>query len=225
MGRGRRATIEPTRDPSLPSPLPRTRGPRMSLDADSPAVAADGKTHVASSRATQLPIQQIGDAFDRCSGRLLQSLIARGATRSEAQEIVRRTFEQALSMKMAGSASVLDRYLFGATRDLAATLFKNRGTRQLNDVLPNSESIPERPMERERYEVLQRVIQELPAKCQMTLRLRIWNELSYPEIVARFSTLGIEINERTLRLYVRQGLERCRREIVASEGRRQRERG
>jgi DNA-directed RNA polymerase specialized sigma24 family protein len=187
--------------------------------------------HVASSRATQLHIQQIGDAFDRCYGRLLKSLVARGATRSEAQEIVRRTFEQALSMKTAGSASFLDRYVFGATRDLAATLFKNRATRQLSDVLPNSGSIPERPsteafwMERERYEVLQRVIQELPAKCLMTMRLRIWNELSYAEIVARFSTLGIEINERTLRLYVRLGLERCRREILASEGRRQRERG
>jgi DNA-directed RNA polymerase specialized sigma24 family protein len=203
----------------------------MSLDFDPPAVAADGEMHVASSRATQLHIQQIGDAFDRCYGRLLKSLVARGATRSEAEEIVRRTFEQALSMKMAGSASFLDRYLFGATRDPAATLFKNRATRQLNDVLPNSGSIPERPsaeafwMERKRYEVLQRVIQELPAKCQMTMRLRIWNELSYPEIVARFSTLGIEINERTLRLYVRLGLERCRREILASEGRRQRERG
>jgi DNA-directed RNA polymerase specialized sigma24 family protein len=73
-------------------------------------------------------------------------------------------------------------------------------------------------MEHERLQTLQSVLEALPPRVRMALRLRFWDELSYAEITARFREKGVVVNERTIKRWVARGLECCREEIESQEG-------
>lgn len=71
----------------------------------------------------------------------------------------------------------------------------------------------------ERSEILQRAIGGLRPLCRMALILRVWDELPYEAIVARFAANGVNLTERTIRQYVAQGMECCRKAILDAEAR------
>ena len=51
----------------------------------------------------------------------------------------------------------------------------------------------------------------------MAFVLRVWDELTYDEIVRRFADIGVEITVRTAQRYVAAAFEECRRSILAAE--------
>ena len=186
--------------------------------------ARETERPVASAQSGDLHRPAMGELLCRNDGRVLKYLIARGATASEAQEIWEAASKQLLSLEdHPRSVSSFDDYLFRTVRNVALNRFRHPAKWQRENLLSSSESTeglsPELfQIERQRQDLLRRVVQDLPARCRMALVLRIRDSLSYAEIVVRFADQGIEIGESALRGYVRMGLERCRREILAAEG-------
>jgi RNA polymerase sigma factor (sigma-70 family) len=72
-------------------------------------------------------------------------------------------------------------------------------------------------VEDQRHELLEQAIAGLPPRCRLALTLRMWDELSYAEILSHFASKGIIVNERTVRRWVAYAIEQCREKISRAE--------
>lgn len=175
------------------------------------------------SRAPDEHARRIAELFDRYHSRLVKSLAARTRSWEEARDIASQAFTELLALERPASIGFFGAYLYKTARNLATNHLIRRSMRKRNDCLAGSEPARTSPspeplcLENERHVVLQRAIAGLPAHWRKALVLRVWDELSYPEIVGRFAASGLELNERTIRRYVASAFEHCRREILAAE--------
>jgi DNA-directed RNA polymerase specialized sigma24 family protein len=72
-------------------------------------------------------------------------------------------------------------------------------------------------MQQQRVKVLAAAIERLRPTRKMVLKLRMWDELPYTEIEARFAADGVVVNERTLLRWYADALKELRRAILAAE--------
>jgi DNA-directed RNA polymerase specialized sigma24 family protein len=72
-------------------------------------------------------------------------------------------------------------------------------------------------MQQQRIKVLSTAIESLRPTRRMVLRWRMWDELPYAEIEARFAAEGVSVNERTLLRWYAEALKDLRQAILAAE--------
>lgn len=161
--------------------------------------------------------------FERYHGKLVKSLAPKTRSWDEARDIAAQAFAELLALDKPGTVSFLGAYLYRTARNLAANRFRNQAVRRKKEPIVGYEPIraslsPEPEWtDLERLDILRRAIEHLTPRCRMALVLRVWHELSYDEIVARFAAAGVVLNVRTIERYVAQAIDQCRNELQAAE--------
>jgi RNA polymerase sigma-70 factor (ECF subfamily) len=167
--------------------------------------------------------EHIADLFNRYHAGLVRSLAARTRSWDDARDLASQAFTELLALERPASVGSFGAYLYGTARNLATNHLIRQAMRLRKDRLAGYESEQVSPSPEpmvavlQRHALVQRALQRLPANWRMALILRVWDELPYREILARFADDGIEVTERTARRYVAAALEQCRREILAAE--------
>jgi RNA polymerase sigma factor (sigma-70 family) len=165
--------------------------------------------------------QPIAALFARYHGKLVKSLVARTRSWEEARDIASQAFVEVLSQQP-GTVNFLGSYLYRTARNLAINRLTHEAVRKCKEPIigyePELHPSPE-PMwvQNEQWAVLRRTIGELSPRLRMALVLRIWDELSYDEIVARFAAAGVKLSTRTVQRYIAESFEHCRRAILMAE--------
>ncbi|MGH8139514.1 MAG: RNA polymerase sigma factor [Steroidobacteraceae bacterium] len=200
------------------------------MTAESEGSAAEAGTQDTGEPAPSPPVtgeehaKRIAELFHQYHCKLVKSLVARTRSWEEARDIASQAFAELLALERPGSVGFYGAYLYRTARNLATNHLIRRSMRRRKDSVAGCDPAWTSPapepscVEGERHAVLQRAIKGLPAHWRTALVLRVWDELSYEEIVDRFAASGVELNERTIRRYVASAFERCRREIQAAEG-------
>lgn len=166
--------------------------------------------------------EPIADLFKQYHGKLVKSLVARTGSWEEARDIASQAFAEVLAQR-SGTVSFLGPYLYRTARNIAINRLAHEAMRQRKTPIvgynPEEPPSPE-PVwaEREQLVVLQRAVEELAPRLRMAFVLRIWDELPYEEIAARFAAMGIKLNIRTLQRYVAQAFDHCREAVLSAEG-------
>lgn len=167
--------------------------------------------------------QRVADLFRRYHAGLVRSLAARTQSWDEARDLAAQAFTELLALKRPESVGFFGAYLYRTARNLTTNHLIRRALRQRKDRLAGiaSEQISPSPeplvSEQQRHALVQDTLQRLPAHWRMALILRVWEGLSYQEILARFAHEGVALTERTARRYVAAALDQCRRELLGKE--------
>jgi len=166
--------------------------------------------------------QRVAQLFRDEHDKVVHYLVARTRSWPEARDIAAQAFKQMLEL---GPESVIHpkAYLYRVARNIATDRAKLAAIRRrlnprVSYGLPGSSPSPELALfEQQRMRILQRAIQALHPRCRMALVLRIWDGLSYAQILDRFAEVGLIVNERTVRRWIAHGLAQCRRQMPQSE--------
>jgi RNA polymerase sigma factor (sigma-70 family) len=199
-----------------------SEGPTITSEfrSDQPATPRDD----APARSGEVHAQRIAELFREDHDKVVHYLVARCGSWAEARDIAAQAFKQMLEVDDPSAIIHLKAYVYKVARNIATDRAKIGAIhRRLNkiaaDEIPRTSPSPEPQLcEQERFLTLQRVIDQLPPRCRMALILRIWEELPYAEILSRFATMGVIVNERTLRRWVAYALEYCRGKMLHAEG-------
>jgi RNA polymerase sigma factor (sigma-70 family) len=187
--------------------------------SDQPGTARDD----ALARSGEAHAQRIAELFRQDHDKVVHYLVARCGSWAEARDIAAQAFKQMLEVDDPSAITHLKSYVYRVARNIATDRAKIGAIRRrLNKIasyeIPRTSPSPEPLLcEQERLQTLQRVVEQLPPRCRMALILRIWEELPYAEILSRFATMGVIVNERTLRRWVAYALEYCRGEMLQAE--------
>jgi RNA polymerase sigma factor (sigma-70 family) len=166
---------------------------------------------------------QVAQLFTQEYTKLVKGVSKRIGSWEEAKDIVADAFIALLALKRPGSVSFPAPYLHRTARNLAANHLKRltiqrRMEHLLRNGMPSYASSPESVFAaQERIAILQRALEKLPPVILMAVTHRIWDELPYEAIVARFAAKEIDVTERTVRRYVEQAFCFCLQEILAAE--------
>lgn len=173
--------------------------------------------------------ERVARLFETEHDRVVHFTVAMTGTLFEARDVVAQAFTKLLEIRPS-EVEHLKAYVYRIARNVALNRAKARAVRRRLDKvvvheLPASDSSPEPDLVEEqrveqqeaRLRVLQSAIDRLPARCRMAVQLRVWDELPYSEILKRFASNGVIVNERTVRRWVVHAYEYCRQEIVRAE--------
>lgn len=168
--------------------------------------------------------QRVAELFRRYHAGLVRSLVPRTQSWDEARDLASQAFTELLALKRPDSVGFFGAYLYRTARNLTTNHLIRRALRQRKDRLAavTAEQVSPSPeplvTEQQRQALVRHTLQRLPAHWRMALILRVWDGLSYQEILGRFADRGVAVTERTARRYVAAALEQCRRELLAKEG-------
>jgi RNA polymerase sigma factor (sigma-70 family) len=191
--------------------------------AAGPRPDPDGPSHSASPTQSASREERLTQLFNEYHGRLVKFLAARTRSWDEARELAAATFEHILSRKQTASINFFAAYLYRTARNLATDELRKRATQRRNANLvrydptapdPAPESIH---VESERLAVLQRAREQLAPHLRMALALRLEEDLSDSEIVARFAQMGVPICDRTVRRYLTTAFTQLRLAVMDAE--------
>lgn len=198
------------------------------MNSDHPSAASESRSGKPGTPAVCLDeshAQRIAGLFRQEHDKIVHYLVARCRSTAEARDIAAQAFKQMLEIDNAGTITHLKAYVYKVARNIATDRAKIAAIRQrLNKVaaheLPRtSPSLEPVFCEQERLQTLRRVVDQLPPRCRAALILRIWEDLPYAEILNRFATMGVIVNERTLRRWVEHALVYCREKMLRAEER------
>ena len=187
--------------------------------SDRPGTAQDD----APARSSGAHAQRIAELFRQDHDKVVHYLVARCGSWAEARDIAAQAFKQMLEVDDPGAITHMKAYVYKVARNIATDRARIGSIRRrLNKIaaygIPRTSPSPEPLLcEQEQLQILQRVVDQLPPRCRMALILRIWEELPYAEILSRFATMGVIVNERTLRRWVAYALAHCRGEMLQAE--------
>jgi RNA polymerase sigma-70 factor (ECF subfamily) len=196
------------------------------MNSDHPSVASESRSDKPGPAPVRLDgghAQRIADLFRQEHDKVVHYLVARCGSRAEARDIAAQAFKQMLEIDNPAAVTHLRAYVYKVARNIATDRAKIGAIRRrLNKVvaheLPRNSPSPEPLLcEQERLQTLRRVVDQLPPRCRAALILRIWEELPYAEILNRFATMGVIVNERTLRRWVEYALVHCRGKMLRAE--------
>ncbi len=174
-------------------------------------------------RSGEAYTQRIAELFRQDHDKVVHYLVARCGSWAEARDIAAQAFKQMLEVDNPGQITHLKAYVYQVARNIATDRAKIGAIRRrLNKMaaheIPRTSPSPEPLLcEQERLQCVQRVVAQLPPRCRMALILRIWDELTYAEMLSRFASMGVIVNERTLRRWVAYSLEYCRGKMLRAE--------
>ncbi len=163
---------------------------------------------------------RVAELFTKYYAKLVKSLVARTRSWDEARDIASQAFVEILSQRP-GTVNFLSAYLYRTAKNLAINRITHEVMRnQKRSVVgyePETRFPPEYSWaDEEHAAVLHRTVASLPPRIRMAFVLRIWDELTYDEIVRRFADSGVNLTARTAQRYVAAAFEECRRSILAA---------
>jgi RNA polymerase sigma factor (sigma-70 family) len=165
----------------------------------------------------------VAQLFARNHTKLVKDVSMRIGSWEDSKDIAADAFSALLALERPGSVSFFGPYLYRTARNLAANHLKRRTIQRRKEHLLRNEtpsyvaSLESAFATQERIAILQRAVEKLPPVIRMAVTHRIWDGLTYEEIVARFAAKGINLTERTVRRYVAQAFYFCRQEVLAAE--------
>jgi RNA polymerase sigma-70 factor (ECF subfamily) len=164
---------------------------------------------------------RVAELFTKYYAKLVKSLAARTRSRDEARDIASQAFVEILSQRP-GTVNFLSAYLYRTAKNLAINRRTHEAMRHEKRFMvgyePETQFSPESQWAGEEHApVLRRAVAALSPRIRMAFVLRVWDELTYDEIVRRFADIGVELTARTAQRYVAAAFEECRRSILAVE--------
>lgn len=165
---------------------------------------------------------RVAELFTRYYAKLVKSLFTRTRSWDEARDIASQAFVEVLSQRP-GSVNFLSAYLYRTAKNIAINRLTHEIMRSEKRSLVGYEAeellSPECLWtDEEHATVLRRTVALLSPRVRMAFVLRIWDELTYDEIVRRFADSGVELTVRTAQRYVAAAFDECRRSILLADG-------
>jgi RNA polymerase sigma-70 factor (ECF subfamily) len=150
---------------------------------------------------------------------LIGFLMTRVASEAEARDVAQEAYVRMLQLDSHGAVSFLSGYLFKTAANIAVDRVRTRtvqqrATRGLDEDQRQRQSVPPEQVlqAREELELIERFVQELPAKCREAFYLHRLHEMSPPDIAAK---LGV--SKRMVHHYLVQALAHVRLRLDALE--------
>ena len=168
--------------------------------------------------------ERVGQCFDENHEQVTHWLEIKTGSFSLARDLVDEAFATLLQLRQPAGIEDLRAYLYRVAANLAArrgaAAAKQQRIRQR--VLYEEDLFDESPepalAEQQELQRLQQVLDRLPPRVRLAVRLRYWDELSYAEITERFRAKGVIVTERTVKRYVAYGLACCREQMGVATG-------
>src|SRR5215472_7827351 len=167
--------------------------------------------------------KRIAELFRDEYPKLVHYMVSRTGNWPEARDVAAQAFAQVLESRAPDTISFLKAYVYRAARNLAtdrarAGAIRTRINRIVKHEFASTTPSPEPLfMQQQRVKVLAAAIEKLRPTRKMVLKLRMWDELPYTEIEARFAADGVVVNERTLLRWYADALKELRQAILAAE--------
>jgi RNA polymerase sigma factor (sigma-70 family) len=186
----------------------------MSPDAEKPSSPLTGE-------AAKARADGVSELFLVESGRLRRWL-RRKTPRDAADEIADQAFTNLLATDTR-TITNLRAFLYRIAHNLMVNYHRDKQRRRDKLVLLKPEESQTAPplesslMDEDRRKLLKKALDGLPPRCRMVLQLRLFEDLSDTEIVARLAERGLTVKEHTVRRYLVRGYEICRQALEASE--------
>jgi RNA polymerase sigma-70 factor (ECF subfamily) len=174
-------------------------------------------------RLSEIHTRRIEELFRDEYARLVHYMVAKTHSWPEARDIAAQAFAQVLEMRDPETVSFLKAYVYRAARNLAtdrariAAIRSRIGKIVLHEFTGTSPSPEPLLMQRQRLQILEHAMKALRPTRRMVLRWRVWEELPYAQIEARFAAQGLLVNERTLHRWYADALEELRQAIRGEE--------
>ena len=164
---------------------------------------------------------RVADLFTKYYAKLVKSLVTRSRSWDEARDIASQAFVEVLSQRP-GTVNFMGAYLYRTAKNIAINRLTHEVMRNEKQSLvayePETRVSPESLRDDEEHAaVLRRAVASLSPRIRMAFVLRIWDELTYDEIVDRFAAIGVELTVRTAQRYVATAFKECRRAILGAE--------
>jgi RNA polymerase sigma factor (sigma-70 family) len=180
-------------------------------------------------RISEPHARRVAALFESEHDKVVHYMVAQTRSWPEARDVVAQAFKQLLELDPP-AVSHLRAYVYKVARNIAANRAKARAIHQRLDKvavheLPRTSPSPEPDLleqqqvqhEEQRLLRLRWAIDRLPPRCRMAVELRMWDNLSYAEILGQFAMKGVIVNERTVRRWIVYAFEFCRQEILRAE--------
>ncbi len=167
--------------------------------------------------------QRLADLFKEEYPKLVHYMVSKTGSWPEARDVAAQAFAQVLESRSPETISFLKAYVYRAARNLATDRARSGAIRSRINRIVRHEFASTTPspepqfMQQQRIKVLSAAIECLRPTRRMVLRWRMWDELPYAEIEARFAAEGISVNERTLLRWYAEALKDLRQAILAAE--------
>jgi RNA polymerase sigma factor (sigma-70 family) len=164
---------------------------------------------------------RVAELFTKYYAKLVKSLVARTRSWDEARDIASQAFVEILSQRP-GTVNFMSAYLYRTAKNIAINRLTHEVMRnEKRSVVgyePETRLSPEHLQDDEEHAaVLRRAVAALSPRIRMALVLRVWDELTYDEIVRCFADIGVVLTVRTAQRYVAAAFEECRRSILDAE--------
>jgi RNA polymerase sigma factor (sigma-70 family) len=178
-----------------------------------------------SGAAADAPLQRhedrVAELFTRYYAKLVKSLVARTRSWDEARDIASQAFVEILSQRP-GAVNFMSAYLYRTAKNIAINRLTHEVMRNEKRSLVGYDpetrvSLEHLRDDEEHAALLRRAVASLAPRIRMAFVLRIWDELTYDEIVDRFADIGVELTVRTAQRYVAAAFEECRHAILGTE--------
>jgi RNA polymerase sigma factor (sigma-70 family) len=174
-------------------------------------------------RVSEAHAKQIAQLFQDEYANVVHFIAARAASWPEARDIAAEAFAQILQKPDPETVSFLRAYVYRAARNIAINRAMLGAARRRiigiarHEFTSTSPSPEPALIKQQRLQVLGRAMEGMKPSRRMLLKLRMWEELSFADILARFAAEGLVVNERTLYRWYGDALEELRTAIEAAE--------
>lgn len=170
-------------------------------------------------RAAEPHARLIETLFREHNDSLLRFLAARLGSHHEAKEVAQEAYVRLLQLDTPGAVSFLRAFLFKTASNLAVDRLRTRGYRERPATLEFFEQLPYAATpEREvggaqEIELLQRLLEELPAKCRYAFVMNKFHGRDVESIAKDMQMTGTMV-----RRYILRALIHCRAGLLAATG-------
>ncbi len=161
--------------------------------------------------------QQIERLFRQHNEALLRFLAARTGSSQEARDVAQEAYVKLLNLDSPGTVGYLRAYLFQTAANLVKDRRKQRSRHARIDPLVFFDRAADVPspeplwVARERLELIERAIAELPPLCRAAFVLRKFDDLALDDIALRLS-----VNVRSVKRYIARALLHCESRLNAA---------
>lgn len=174
-------------------------------------------------RVSEAHAQRIAELFQDEYTNVVHFVAARTGSWPEARDIAAEAFAQILQKPDPETVSFLRAYVYRSARNIATNRAKLGAVRKRIIGISRHEFASTSPspepglIDEQRLQVLQRAMELMRPSRRMVLKLRMWEELPFADILARFAAEGLVVNERTLHRWYGDALEELRSAIRVAE--------
>lgn len=174
-------------------------------------------------RLNEVQGERIARLFEAEYTNVVSYIAARIGSWPEARDIVAEAFAEILRKPNPETVSFLRAYIYQAARNIASNRARlGAGRKRILGIarheFTSTTPSPEPDLIKEQQlQILERVLDGMRPSRKMLLKLRMWDELSFSDILAKFAAEGVVVKERTLFRWYADALEELRTAIEAAE--------